>query len=240
MTLTKSIKPIIVSLALLSSSVASAKLASFLPDMPESTNSDYNYVGVRTGVVFPGNTQGNSDLQSVSPDTSYTVGFSVGRKIKDRFAIEVEYMHRGESDIKSSSSTTGVRDTWGVKANTLMLNASADIVTDSSVRPYVKFGIGASRNEANRYVSVDALQETQTWESKSSTKLAWQAALGANMSVTKSIDANMEYAYVDRGEFRTKSGSSTVGGINYTSSNEPDKIGKLREQVVTIGAKYKF
>lgn len=238
MTINKSIKPVLISLALLSACSASAGMLSFIP---ESTATDYNYVGVRAGGAFPNNTQGNTDLQSVSADSTYTAGFSVGRKIKDRFAVELEYMNRGESDLNSSSSYRGVSNSWGVKANTLMLNASADIITDVPGRPYIKFGIGASRNEASAYKYTEQGLESRTWGSKVVTKFAWQAALGVNVSMMKNVDANVEYAYVDRGEFRTKDTATRVySNGSSTTRNSTAKIGKLREQVLTIGFKYKL
>jgi opacity protein-like surface antigen len=238
MIINKAIKPVIVSLALLSSSIAGAKMLSFMPD---STATDYNYIGVRAGGVFPNNTQGNTDLQSVSGDSTYTAGFSVGRKIQDRFAVELEYMNRGESNLNSSATTGGVSNSWGVKANTLMLNASADIITDTPGRPYVKFGLGASRNEASEYKYSDDTVGSRTWGSKVVTKFAWQAALGVNVSVTKDADANIEYAYIDRGEFRTKDTVTRVNtNGNISTRSGGAKLGKLREQVLTVGVKYKF
>ncbi len=236
--MSRSAKAVISSLILLSTASASAKMLSF---MPESTDSDYNYVGGRAGGIFPLKVNGNTDLQALSPDANYTLGFSVGRKIKDRFAVEFEYMNRGESDIKDTSSAGAVVNEWSVKANTLMLNAAVDIITDAAVRPYVKLGVGASRNEAGEY-EYTSTRNSKFWGSNLSTKLAWQAAIGGNMAITKSIDANIEYAYIDRGKFKTKNGYKLVysdGETIYESDSGP-KVGYLREQAVTLGVKYKF
>lgn len=237
-TLNRTVKTIIGSFVLLSTCSANAQMFSFIP---ESTETDYNYVGARAGGVFPTNTGGNTDLQSVSPDTTYTVGFSVGRKIKDRFALELEYMNRGKSNISSTSNVGTTRNEWGVKANTLMLNAAVDIITDASVRPYVKLGVGASRNETSEYAYSTA-SNAKFWGAKANTKFAWQAAIGGNMSVTKTIDANIEYAYIDRGKIRTKNGYKLVypDGETAYESDSGAKLGNLREQAVTFGVKYKF
>jgi opacity protein-like surface antigen len=142
----QAIKPIIISLALLSSCTAGA--ASFIPP---STDSDYNYVGFRAGGVLPMNTRGNTDLQRVSTNSTYIAGMSIGRKFNDRFAIEIEYMNRGESDINSSAKTnaSAASNSWGVSSNSLMLNFAADLMAKDLATPYVKFGIGVSRNYAN-------------------------------------------------------------------------------------------
>lgn len=240
----KTIKLTIASLALLSSSIANASIINeFLTNMLKSTDTDYNYIGGKIGGVFPTNIQGSSDLQDVSPDTTYTTGFSVGRKIDDSFAIELEYTHRGESNINNSSlsSSDNVRNEWGVKADTLMLNTVIDVISDNSIRPYVKFGIGASRNESNDYKYSDKVS-TRIWGGKITTKFAWQAAFGFSTSLTKTTDANIEYSYIDRGSFRSKNGSQRIysNGNVTTNSNSEAKIGKLKEQVLTIGVKYKF
>ena len=237
MTIGKFIKPAIISLAILSSCAVNA-----ISLLPASTGTDYNYVGVRAGGVFPGNTRGNSDLQSVSADTTYTAGIAVGRKIMDRFSVEIEYMNRGESDLNSSSlsNSDNVKNSWGVSSNTLMLNLAVDVITGTPITPYLKFGMGASRNEASQYIYSDSTGST-AWGSKASTKFAWQTGFGVNMSVTKTTDANIEYAYIDRGEFRTKNGSTFSGsGLVINNSEDSPKLGKLREQVLTAGFKLRF
>jgi|GEM_PF-7028250 len=138
MAMNNSIKSSIIVLAIISSSGLSA--ASFIPP---STDAYYNYAGIRAGGVFPVNIQGNTDLQNSSGDNSYTAGIFVGRKIKDIFAIELEYMNRGESDINSSYSVKAVNDSWAVKADTFMLNMMVDVMTDTKARPYFKVGAGA-------------------------------------------------------------------------------------------------
>ncbi len=69
MAMNNSIKSLIIVLAVISSSVVSA--VSFIPP---STDTDYNYAGIRAGGVFPTNIQGNTDLQNSSGDNSYTAG----------------------------------------------------------------------------------------------------------------------------------------------------------------------
>jgi opacity protein-like surface antigen len=188
------------------------------------------------------NTQGNSDLQSVSGNSSYTVGAFVGRKFMDRFGAELEYMYRGKSDIDSSNTgaISKTTNSWGASANTFMFNVTADLLTGYAVRPYVKLGAGASRNKADQY-KYTTNDITGVWASKTTTHFAWQAGFGVNIATSKAIDTNIEYAFVDRGEFKTATGETiTVGGASDFASASAAKTGKLRDQVVTIGFKVKF
>jgi opacity protein-like surface antigen len=234
-------KAIIISLAFLFSYSAGA-----IPFIPPSTDTDYNYIGLRGGKVFPGNTRGNSNLQSVSPDSSYIAGAYIGRKFKERFALEIEYMNREESDINSSASTFNetMSNSWKVSSNSLMLNLVADLMTKEIAIPYLKLGLGVSRNHAGTYSFNNITSDdniTQTWNSRSLTEFTWQAAIGVNISITNSIDANIEYAFIDRGQFKTKNESRYLGGDDdFIDRSTSPKIGKLREQALTLGFRLKF
>ena len=236
MSINKLVKPIVATLLLpLSASAMS------LGEGPKS-DTDYFYAGLKTGAVIPGNTQGNSDLQSVTGNTSYTVGVSAGMKFMDRFAAELEYMYRGKSDIDSSTTLNSTVSTqsWDVSANTFMFNMTADLLTGYAVRPYVKLGAGASSNKAADYVYKTNGTMT-TWKGKTQTEFAWQAGFGVNIATSKMIDTNIEYTYVDLGEFKTETGATlTASNGEVTSVNQAAKTGKMRDQVVTIGLKFKF
>lgn len=228
-------KPLIISAAILSSCVASASMM-----MSESTDADYNYAGIKAGGAFPTNIQGNTDLQNSSGDNSYVAGLFIGRKIRDRLAIELEYINRGESDINSSSSVMNANDSWAVKADTFMLNMLVDIMTDTLARPYFKIGIGASLNKSSSYININSTTSTQTWGGKTVTEFAWQVGFGVDMPVNKSISAILEYNYVDRGQFKTENGYNQVDGLGSSYVAGSAQTGKLRDQVLTAGIKFKF
>ena len=236
MSINKFIKPVIATLLLpLSASAMS------MGNGPAS-DTDYFYAGVKGGAVMPGNTQGNSDLQSVTGNTTYTAGVSFGRKFQDRFAAELEYTYRAKSDIDSSSLVGDISATnsWDASANTFMLNMTADLLTGYAVRPYVKLGAGASSNKSADYVLVNN-NETSTWKGKTTTEFAWNLGFGATINTSKMIDTNIEYSYVDRGESKTNSDVTFIdssGGSSTTAGTA--KTGKLRDQVITVGLRFKF
>jgi opacity protein-like surface antigen len=234
MPINNSIKSTFIVLTLISSSAVSA--ASFIP---ASTDTDYNYAGIKAGGVLPGDIQGNTDLQNSSGNKAYTAGMFVGRKIQDRFAVELEYMNRGNSDINSSYSGANARDSWSVKADTFMLNMVVDVMTDTKVRPYFKIGLGASVNKSNPYVSYNN-GTTQTWGGKTVTKFAWQVGLGVDMPVNKTISTIFAYSYVNRGKFKTQNGYSEIDGLGSSYTKGSPQTGKLRDQSLTVGLKFKF
>ena len=239
-------KLISISLCLSSSveAVAASSFGDMISSLRESTATDYNYVGARVGVVVPSRTQGNSDLQGISGSTASAYGLSLGHKFMDRFAAEIEYTYRNKSNLNNTvlihtGSSINTTNTWGVKSNTLMLNLSADLLTHEMIRPYVKLGAGFSKNKSDDYVQ-NSNNEITTWARKNHTSIAWQAAFGLNFVTSKMIDTNFEYAFLNRGKFKTYDNATYVNGNISTSQDSTARTGYLKEQVITVGFKVKF
>jgi opacity protein-like surface antigen len=245
--ISKNTAKLIVMSLVLSSSIEAMAASSFKDMMSflnTSTATDYNYVGARGGAVIPGKTEGNSDLQGTSGSTTSLYGLSLGRKFMDIFAAEVEYTYRNSSSLNNTSLVNGAvatnsKNTWGVKSQTLMLNLAADLITHDLIRPYVKLGMGFSKNKAEDYVQSTNANVT-TWAGKNNTSFAWQAAFGLNFTTSKMIDTNFEYAFVNRGQFRTYDRSINVRSNSTTETENTAKKGNLKEQVITVGFKVKF
>lgn len=208
----------------------------------ESTTTDYNYIGAKGGVATPSSTEGNSDLQSVAGNITYSGGIFVGRKFMDRYGFEIEFSQRGHSDIDSSNLANDVNTTnnWGVSAKTVMLNLTADLLTHETIRPYIKLGAGFSRNKADNYIH-NSNNTTTTWNGKTGTEFAWNAGIGLSLATYKSIDTFFEYAFINRGKFETYNGATlSTGGSTFADSDSNAKFGYLREQIVSVGFKVKF
>jgi opacity protein-like surface antigen len=203
-----------------------------------ANTTDYNYIGASAGIAFPTNIGGNSELKNTSGRTASNLGTSIGRKMIDRFGVEVEYSYRNKSDI-SNAGTNSVSNNWGVSANTIMLNLTADLLKHEMIRPYIKGGFGLSINKANNYININN-QATNTWSSKSTRSFAWQVALGLNFTTFKNIDTNFEYAFVNRGKFKTANCPTYITSQINESTNDSARIGYLTEQVISIGFKIKF
>lgn len=233
MKINKLLKPLTLSILLPLGITANAAMDSSV------AQKDFFYVDAKGGAIAPSTTQGNSDLQSVTPNSTYTLGLAFGKKFMDRFGAELEYMYRGKSDIDNSAGT--ISNTWSVSANTFMFNLTADMVTGSMIRPYAKVGVGYSINDAGQY-KYTTLTNTQTWKSDNSSHFAWQAGFGLAMNTSEMIETKIEYAFVDRGEFKTGSGAATVtsdGESNFDSASSA-RTGKLRDHTITLAVGYKF
>ena len=239
MTTNKIIKPILASLMV---GLACSAMAA---DAPKS---EYNYVGLRGGVIVPSSIQGNSDLKGTTPETTYTAGIAFGRQLTERFGAELEYTYRGKNKIESSVSAQGSQnytDTWAVQANTFMINGIANLLEEKQmVMPYLKAGVGISNNKSDDYVNTTNNNSgllTRTWKGKSKSVFAWQAAFGLNVATNDMIDTNFEYAYINRGKFETHSDQYSNPYTDDTPTiPSTAKTGYLKEQVVTIGFKVKF
>lgn len=211
----------------------------------------YLYFTLKAGSVMPTTYRDNSPVSGSSGDTTYTVGAAFGKKFIDRLALELEYMHKSKSDVSNSintKSTAGSQtNSWSSKSDTFMLNLSADIIKHRVFRPYVKAGIGFSINDADTFTTNIAFagspstSKTYVNDGQTETCLAWQIGTGLNINVNKNIDAQIEYMYIDRGKIQTSSttiytdtsgSSSSLTGSPYT--------GKIRDNVVTLGLKFKL
>lgn len=234
MKLNKIIKPIVLSLSLPLAFSASAW-------EPVAENAaEYNFATVKAGGVFPTSLEGNSGLNT--GDSTYTAGFELGRKFMNRYSVGLEYMHRGKNTAHAYSPSATPADqnsSWSAQSDTLMLNLAVDLITESKIRPYVKAGVGASRNKSSDYTSYTNsgnASQTQVYSGKTTNKFAWQLGAGLNVNTTPMFDTQLEYMFVDHGEIETEA--------NYVSNSRTRtaaaRTGKLKDHTVTIGIKMKF
>ena len=236
MTMNKIITP------LLASMIVGMACSAMAEDAPKT---EYNYVGVRGGVIVPSSIQGDTNLKGTTPETAYTAGIAFGRQLTERFGAEIDYSYRAKNNIKNSNASLGSQsysDTWAVRSNTFMINGIANLLEGKqALMPYFKAGIGLSNNKSDDYVNITNNNNgplTRTWKGKSKSVFAWQAAFGLNIAIN---DMSFEYAYIDRGKFETHSDQHSSP---YTDGKptipSTAKTGYLKEQVVTIGFKVKF
>lgn len=232
------IKPAVLTLALPLAFSASAW------EPVKASATDYNFVTVKAGGVFPTSLEGNSGLNT--GDSAFTAGFEAGRKFMDRYSVGLEYMYRDKNTAHAYNvnSEIGMGDaSWSARSDTLMLNLAADLITDSKVTPYFKVGVGASRNKAYDYTTNiadegDGSANIDAYAGKTTTEFAWQAGAGLAMKTTKMFDTQLEYMFVDRGQIKTE--ENYVGRASGDKVSSNARTGRLKEHVVTIGLKFKF
>lgn len=196
---------------------------------------NYYYVGLKAGGVIPMDLGGNSALSGQAPNSAYTIGASFGRKFMNRYAVEVEYMFRQNSNVNNNTGSTA-SNTWGAKSNSYMVNVSADILT-TLLRPYVKAGVGMSQNQAKNFVNTSGAT-TNTYSGKNTNQFTWQIGAGLSAPISQNFDFNLEYMYINRGKIETsatKNVSTPVSSVPSTANT-----GYLKDNLVTAGIKAKF
>lgn len=208
---------------------------------------NFNYIGVKAGVAMPDNLAGNSNLSGSSTKNSGTFGLVAGRKIIDRLALEFEYMYRSKSDVTADvyPESGPTKATWGAKSDTFMLNIGVDIIKHNLLRPYVKVGLGYSRNYAQDYVTqsynnAGSITRTERYTGKTNNEFSWQVGTGLNMTLNKHFDVNIEYMYVDRGKIETENAYSFDAPNSNGFQTSESLNGKLVDNVFTVGLKLKF
>lgn len=229
------IKPAVLTLALPLAFSASAW------EPVKASATDYNFVTVKAGGVFPTNLEGNSGLNT--GDSAFTAGFEAGRKFMDRYSVGLEYMYRDKNTAHSynvNAITSEKSTSWSARSDTFMLNLAADLITDSKIRPYFKVGVGASRNKAYDYTTndYDEGNNINVYSGKTITEFAYQLGAGLTMNTSKMFDTQLEYMFVNRGQVKTKDNYTGVNSGEVTPAAA--RTGELKDHVVTIGLKFKF
>jgi len=208
-----------------------------------SAESLNNYVTVKAGLSQSTELSG-SKFNFGTGKPTYIAGIAVGRKFMDHFGVELEYMHSGNRKYKSTSGfTSGSPDgsrSWGVMTDSFMLNFSADLPTESTITPYVKVGLGASRNSADKliFTSINAgPTNSYTYAKKAKTNFAYQGGAGLNVALNPRSDVQLEYMFINRGKMESNAGyRNHLGDLSNTSALKA----QLYEHIATIGLKIKF
>lgn len=207
---------------------------------------DHNYVKLKAGIVQPGDLGGNSSLNT--GDSTFLGGIAVGRKVKDQFAVELEYTHRGENTAKyssaASSNAASTSSSWDAKSDTLMLNFTADLTKDYKIRPYLKAGVGYSRNKSSDYITNDnngAVTTKTSYNGKTYNDFSYQGGAGISMVINPTFNMDFEYLYVNRGKIKTESDKNvSTDGAAPKPRPSTARSGTLKEHTFTIGVRMKF
>jgi opacity protein-like surface antigen len=198
-----------------------------------------NFVTIKAGFAQASGLGGN--LQKDSVDPASVGGLEVGRAFTDMFAVSLEYSRRGKSEA-SKYIDQDTMHAWSVKSETFMVNLSANLMNDSKIMPYVKLGIGASKNKAGNYLESEyqgsSLSEQMSYPGKTKTKFAYQVGAGLSIPTNDRFDAQIEYMFVDRGRVKTEAGYYMMGEPSLVPDSA--KTAKLRDHVITLGIKIKF
>ncbi len=109
-----------------------------------------------------------------------------------------------------------------IKSRTLTVEAFYDIETGSSIKPYVKAGLGVARNAYSArlggegvagFDAFDGVQDGyyDAYADEETTEMSWNIGVGASMAVSDTTTLFGEYQYVTFGDGNTGQDSFTDG-----------------------------
>ena len=147
---------------------------------------------------------GNTGLDVGKPTSA--AGINMGIKFHKILSADIEYMHRGKSNVQTSTpGETEYPTSWSAESDTVMLNLAMDLMTDSKATPYLRGGAGIAMNESYTYTTYD--QDTSSnsyYPGKNSKNFAWQIGCGVNFAATEALLTELEYMFVNRGSVETQ------------------------------------
>lgn len=184
--------------------------------------------------------------QDFELDSGALIRYGIGWDY-DQFRVEAEVAFR-RSSLDASVGGTGARagdsvDVWGNRrSTTLMFNGYYDLYNGTFFTPYLKGGLGVSRNKvqanyvanAGSQVSLAALglntatRFASVYPERGSTEFAWSLGFGLGTEITDRVRLDLEYQYMDVG--------NAITGADFTGEALDFGDGGLHE--VTMGLRF--
>ncbi len=155
-------------------------------------------------------------------------GIGLGYRINDRYRIEARFSAR-RGEFNSGEFGAGARAgeefvlNGSLRSKTLTVEAFYDFPIKSSFKPYLKAGVGISRNKYSARLGgsgvagfFDSLDGTvdgfyDNYADRSSNEFSWNIGLGANKAISESVNLIAEYQYISLGDGSTAQDDFTDG-----------------------------
>ena len=186
----------------------------------------------QVGVIYP-------RLKDDDLGAGTAFGFSVGKYLSDNFRLELEAIKRTgyELDTYVLQSPADV-DTANIDTTSLFINSFYDFqpltISNTSIIPYVGGGIGISRNKMGTTTQLTNGVPVSFIGSHTTSEFAYKLSAGALVSLTEQLSLDVNYQYVNLGEFES---STAISGGNL---QRPINGGEIKTQELMIGLQHKF
>jgi opacity protein-like surface antigen len=178
--------------------------------------------GGNVNLLVPENTTFNRDIESSS-----VYGLFLGYQFNPNLALQLTYDHRNQFNwsVPVDSSTLFPEDPMelyvlhGIRIQTFFVDLKlAPSVCWNGFVPYVKAGIGASRNRVDYLQDIDIPRKENpvTFDTRidgdTLTKFAWNAGAGVDYYFNRQLAINVAYRFVDSNRLQT--GTHEVDLVN--------------------------
>ena len=219
-----------------------------LPTMAVALDLEGFYITAKGGVsksMDTGTTSFNREngalrtLQNEDLGTGSAFGFSVGKYLNDNFRLELEVTKRTsyELDTYVLQAPTDF-DTANIDTTSLFINSFYDFqpltISNTSITPYVGGGIGISRNKMGITTQLANGVPFSFIEGHTTSEFAYKFSAGTLLSLTEQLSLDVNYQYVNLGEFES---STAISGGNL---QRPISGGEIKTQELMVGLQYTF
>ena len=194
-----------------------------------------------TGVILGDAGGGQFDIRDNDLGTGYVFGLSLGKYITNNFRLELEASQRGglEYDTEyASEPNLGTTTKADIKTQSIFINGFYDFksfaIINSSVTPYIGGGIGISRNKMGITTQLTNGVPVSFIEGHTTSEFAYKFSAGTLLSLTEQLSLDVNYQYVNLGEFES---STAISGGNL---QRPISGGEIKSQELMVGLQYTF
>jgi opacity protein-like surface antigen len=197
------------------------------------------FIKANVGYAVPTKLSDGPDgyIASKKPNNAALYGIGAGYKFNDKFLTYVDYTHVG--NMKYSADVDGDNYKQNIKADLVNLNIQYNIKNDSKFVPYVKAGIGSSRNAVGTYIRTNnTTNEVEyTQESNAQNQFTWNVGAGVDYKINEKVALGTSYQYYNLGKIK----SSENGFRIYRNSQEQEadlKTSNLSLHTINLGVTY--
>ena len=186
----------------------------------------------QVGIIYP-------SLKDDDLGTGSAFGFSVGKYLNDNFRLELEATKRTGYDLDARLTTNSTFSSNAkIQTEALFVNGFYDFqpftISNTPITPYVGGGIGISRNKMGITTQLANGVPFSFIEGHTTSEFAYKFSAGTLLSLTEQLSLDVNYQYVNLGEFES---STAISGGNL---QRPISGGEIKTQELMVGLQYTF
>ena len=223
-----------------------AALLLTLPTMSVAVDFEGYYITAKGGVSKTLDTgtmnYDNGQVFTVNDDdlgTGSAFGISAGKYITDNFRLELEAIKRTGYEMDTTDSDNNLMEA-NITSKSIFINGFYDFqpfsLGNTPITPYLGGGVGISKNKMG---TTHENRPSNTVDGKTISQFAYKVAAGTLVGLTKNVSLDINYQYVNLGNFKSGIGVYDQNGF---VANLPTGIngGEIKTQELMVGLQYKF